>query len=127
MPRALHDGTLALAIGRTGAAGSENEWTSWKIGGRDDFNQLINRDRWIIDIGQARLDYFTQIVRWDVGGHADSDAASAIDQKVRETGRENLGFFTTAIIIGLKINRVLIKVIQKRVCDLVEPCLGITH
>ena len=127
MPRALHDGTLALAICRTRAAGAEDERTSWKVGGRDNFNQLINSYRWIIDIGQARLDHFTQIVRRDVGRHADSDAASAIDQKVRETGRENLRFFTTAIIIRLKINRVLIKIIQKRVCDLVEPCLGITH
>ena len=127
MPRALHDGALAITIGRTCAASAEYERTCWKIGGRDDFDKFVDGDVGIVDIGQACLDYFAQIMRRDVGRHADGNTARAIDQQVRETSGQNLRLFTAAVIIGLEINRVLIKIIQKRVGDLVQPRLGVAH
>ena len=124
---ALHDGALAFAIGRTCAAGAKDQWPSGEIRGRDDLDQLINGDGRVIDIGQAGLDNFAEIVRRDVGGHADGNTASAVHQQVGETCGQNLRFFAAAVIIGLEINRVFVEIIQQRVGDLVQPCFGVPH
>ena len=127
MPGTLHDGALALAICRTRAASAEDQRASREIRGWDDVDQFIDRNRRIVDIGQAGLDYFAQIVRRNVGRHADGDTASAIDQKVRETGRENLRLFAAAVIVRLEIDSVLVEIVQKSVCDLVQARFGVTH
>ena len=127
MPRALHDGAFALTICRACAARAKDKRRGREIWGRDDFDQFVDCDRGIVDIGQAGLDDFAQIVWRDVGSHADGYTASAINQKVRETGRQNLRLFTAAVIIWLEIDSVLVEIIQKRVCDLIQACFGVTH
>ena len=111
MSGALHDRTLAIAVGRLRAASAEDQRGSGKIGGRDDFDEFIDADERVVDIGQTRRNHFAQIVRRNVGRHADSDAASAVDQNVREAGRENLRFFAAAIIVRLKIDGILVEII----------------
>ena len=127
MPRALHDGAFTLTIGGACTARTEDKRRGREIRGRDDFYQFVDGDRGIVDIGQAGLDHFAQIVWRDVGRHADGDTASAIYQKVRETGRQNLRLFTAAVIIWLEIDSVLVEIIQKRVRDLVQARFGVTH
>ena len=86
---AHHDRAAAEMIGRADALASEDDAAGRKIRPRDDVDELVDRERGIVDQRDAGVDDFAEIVRRDVGGHADGDAAGAVDQQVWEFRRQD--------------------------------------
>ena len=109
---AHHDRAAAKMIGRADALPPQDDAAGRKIRARDDVDKFVDRQRWIIDQRGARIDHLAEIVRRDVCGHADRNAASAIDQKVRKFGRKNRGLLVGAVEVCLKIDGVLVDVVE---------------
>ena len=66
-------------------------------------------------------------MRGNIGCHPDSNPRGTIDQKIREPSRQNSWLLFTAIIVVLKVNRILIDVTQHLNGNLAHSGLGITH
>jgi len=59
------------------------------------------------------------------GRHADRDPLGAVDQQVREAGWEYLRLAFGLVVIRLKIDRVVVEIVEQRVGDAGEPSLGV--
>ena len=66
-------------------------------------------------------------MRRDVGRHADGNAARTIDQHVRKACGQNRRFFLLAVVVVLKIDRVLVDVGQQIGRGLVHAHFSIAH
>ena len=84
-------------------------------------------DRRIVDIGQAGIDHFAQIMGRDVGGHAHGDAGRTIDQHIGKARRQHHRLSFAAIVIVLELDRVLVDVFGQRMRDLGAARFGVTH
>ena len=101
--------------------------TRRKIGSRHVLHQLINRNIRVIEISNDAIHDFSQVVGSHVGGHAHSNARSAIHQQVRELGGHHAGFFQRIIEVGLKINGVLVQIVEHLIGQTFKTGLGVTH
>ena len=81
------DGTAPGAKRRQNAGPAQNYTPGWKIWALDEFQQTIDGNFAVIEIGAAGIDDLAQIMGWYIGRHADGDAARAIGQQVRQHGR----------------------------------------
>ena len=108
---------------RAGAA--DDDPAGREIRRRHVLHQLFDGDRAIVEIGAAGVDDLAQIVRRDVGRHADRDPLGAVDQQVREAGRQHLGLALGLVVIGLKVDGVVVEVVEQRIGDAREPRLGV--
>ncbi len=126
-PAAHHDGATTCLVGAADAGPPEDETAGREIGPRDQFLQLGQADRRIVDHGHTAIDDFRQIMRRNIGRHADRDTAGTIDQEVRIACGKHLGLAGGAVIRVLKIDRFLVDVFQKLVSAFGEPRLGIAH
>ncbi len=125
---AAHDDRAAAGvIGRADAGAAENDAAGREVRPRDDLDQVVDRERRIVDQRHAGVDHFARIVRRNVGRHADRDAARAVDQQVREARRQHHRLLFGAVVIVLEIDRVLIDVDQQRGRGLRHPAFGVTH
>ena len=124
---AHHHRAAAGQISRFGAALTQNQTTSRKIRPRNDIDQLIGRDVRIINISAAGINHFAQVMRRHVGCHADGDTVGTVDQQIRKTCRQNRRFLHAFIIVGHKVNRVVLNVFNQLVGDLGKSGFGITH
>ena len=134
LPKALHlhlaahhDRAAAEMIGRTNALASEDDAAGRKIRSRDDVDEIVDRQRGIVDQRDAGVDHFAEIVRRNVGGHADRDAAGAVDQQVREFGRQHPRFPERAVVIVLVIDGVLVEIVEQQLRDLGQAGFGVPH
>ena len=66
-------------------------------------------------------------MRRNVGGHTDRDAGSTVDEQVRERRWENRRLCSGLIIVGDKVDRVLVHVGHKRRAEMRHARLGVTH
>ena len=76
---------------------------------------------------QTRINDFVQVVRWDIRGHAHGDTRGAVDQQVGQARRENEWLALAVVVVGAKINGVLVDVAQHFVRNFGKTNLGITH
>ena len=90
-------------------------------------HQLLDRDLGIVDVGDAGVDHLAQVVGRDVGGHADRDPAGAVDQEVGKAGRQHHWLAVVLVVVGPKVDRVLVDVLDQGVRRTVEPRLGVAH
>src|SRR3546814_10537146 len=90
-------------------------------------SDLVDADAAVVDIGEAGVDHFAQVVRRDVGRHADRDAARAVDEQVGERRRQHLRLALAGVVIGLEIDRILVEIGQQRVRDLGKARFGVAH
>ena len=81
----------------------------------------------VIEPGANGVDDFTKIVRRDIGRHADSNARRAIDEQVGKTRRQNDRLRFRAVVIVLKIDRILVDIRQKRFGSLGQTGFGVAH
>jgi hypothetical protein len=81
----------------------------------------------VLDHRQRRVDHFAQIVRRNVRGHPDSDAARTVDQHVRKPRGQDGRLAVLAVIVVLKIDRVLFDVREQRRGGLVHPHFRVAH
>ena len=98
-----------------------------KVWSRDNLYQLIDRDVGIVQDGATGIDHFAKIVRRYVRRHPDSNTARPIDQQIRKFRGKNDGFLARFIIIRLKIDGILVDIIEQFAADSHEPDFGVTH
>ena len=116
---------LKIGFARTGAA--QHQAAGRKIRAGDEFDEVFGGQVRVVDKGQRGIHHLAQVMRRDVGRHADGDPARAIDQHVRETRRQNRGFAVLAVIVVLKVDRVLVDIGQQESGGLVHAHFGIAH
>ena len=122
---AHQDRAAALVIGGADACPAEDQAAGGEVRAWNDLDQLLDRDRRIVEIGDAGVDHLAEIVRRDVGGHADGDAAGAVDQQVRELRRQDHRFLLAPIVVRLEVDRLILEIVEQRHGRTCEPHLGI--
>ncbi len=90
-------------------------------------HQLFNADLFIIDIGQAAVDHFRQVVRRNVGRHTDSDPGSAVNQQVRDLGWHHIWDSLSAVVVINVINGLFFQIGHQLMGDLRQADFRITH
>ena len=76
-------------VGGADACPAEDDAAGREIRPRHDGDQIVDRQRRIVDQRYASVDHLAEIVRRDVGRHADRDAAGAVDQKIGKARRQH--------------------------------------
>ena len=90
-------------------------------------HQLIQRNVGIVDLLANAIDDFHKIVRRNVGGHADGDAGPPVNKQVRKCSWENFWFGARLVVIGDKIDRVLLHVGHQRRAEMGHARFGVAH
>ena len=112
---AHHDRAAARVICGFDARSAENDAAGWEVWAGHDLDQAVDGDFRVINGSDAGVDYFAKIVRRNVGGHADGNAACPVHQQIGEAGGKDHGLAFGIVVVRLKINRVLVNVIEQRV------------
>src|SRR5690606_14830169 len=76
----------AIAFAHTGHA--INNGASREVGGRDVFDQFINRALGVAQAVQTAIDHFSQVMRRNIGGHTHGNTRAAVNQQVGQTRRQ---------------------------------------
>ena len=83
------------------------------------FRIVNDRNRCVHDL--------SQVMRRDIRGHADRDSSRAVYEKVRKARRQRHRLHKRLVIVGIKIDRILIDIAKHFHRDLVHSRLGIPH
>ena len=83
------DLAAAGLVGVADARAAHDDAGGREVRALDVGQQLVERDRRVVQEGDRRADDLFEVVRRDVGGHADGDAGAAVDQQVREARRQD--------------------------------------
>ena len=124
---AHHHRAAAGVIGAVDAGAAENDAAGREIRTGHDLDEVVGRDRRIVDHCDGRVDDLAEIVRRNIGRHADGNAAGAIDQQIRIARRQNLRFAFAAVIVFLEVDSVLVDVVKQSHRRLGQLTLGVTH
>ena len=124
---AHHDGAAAEMVSGADTLAAQNDAAGREIGARDDADQVLDRERRIVDQRHAGVDHLAEVMRRDVGRHADGDAAGAVDQKIGEARRQHHRLALGIVVIGLEVDGVLVEILDQRARHALEPHLGIAH
>ena len=128
MGAAAHDDRAAAGvIGLADPVAPHDDAAGREIRSRHMLDQLIDGDLRILEIGDAGIDHFRQIVGRDVGRHADRDAGRAVDQQVRPARRQDRRLLRLVVVVGLEIDRLVLEVVEQRFRRLGQLDLGVAH
>ena len=97
-----------------------------KSGPLHELQNLCQLRTGIVNQRDSCIDDFGEIVRRNFRRHADGDSIGAIDEKVRNAGGKNVRLNLTAVIVGMKIDRIFIEIVEQRGCDLRQLRFRIT-
>ena len=126
VPLRPHDDRAAAGVVGGARAGlAEDLGAGREVRPRHDLDQVVDRDRRVVDIGRAGVDDLAEVVRRDVRRHADGDAAGAVDEEVRVLRREHARLLELARVVRREVDRVLVEVVEERHRRLVEAGLGV--
>ena len=81
----------------------------------------------VVDQRDAGVDDLAQIMRRDVGRHADRDAAGTVDQKVRVARRQDRRLIGALVVVGPKIDGVLVDLADDSPRCTRQARLGVAH
>ena len=101
----------------------QNRAAADEIRGRNDFPQIGLR---VLHQGNRRIAEFLEVEGADVGCHADGDAQRVVGQNRREGDRQQRRLRRRAVVVGHKIDGVLVDVAEQLVADRLELSLGVT-
>ena len=121
------DGSAPLVIRFARAGAAEDIGAGREIGRRDVLHQVGDLKVRVLDQRQRRIDHFAEVMRGNVRRHANGDAARAVDEDVRETRGQDGRFAVLAVIVVLKVDRVLLDILKKRRGGFVHADFGIAH
>ena len=121
------DGAAAEMIGGADALAAENDAAGRKIRPRHDGDQILDRQRRIVDQRHAGVDHLAQIMRRDIGRHADRDTAGAIDQQIGKARRQRDRLALGIVVVFLEVDGVLVEIVDQRLRDLLQPHFGVAH
>ena len=94
---------------------------------RDVFHQPFNADVFILNIGQAAVDHFRDVMRWNVGCHTDGDTGRTVHQQVRDFRWHNVRNAFRAVIVINEINRLFFQVSHQLMGNFRQTDFRITH
>ena len=121
-----HDDRAAAGrVGGADAGPAEDGRRRREVGPGNVLHQLVERDVGLVHHRQEAVDRLAEVVRRDVGRHADRDAAGAVDQQIREARRQDDRLQFLLVVVGTKIDGVLVEVVEHRHRDAVEPRFGV--
>ena len=106
------DRATTLMVGRHDSDAPEDQPAGWKIGTRNELAQFLQRDLGIVEMGDAGIDHFAQIVRRNVGRHANGNAARTIDQQIWKFGGQHGWLPQRAVIILAEVDGLLVEVVE---------------
>ena len=84
------------------------------------WDKFVDSDLGVVEIGDAGVDDFAEVVRRNVRRHADGDAAGAVDEQVRELRGQDRRLFQLAVIVLAKIDGVVVEIIEQEARDFGE-------
>lgn len=116
----------AEMIGGADALAAEDDAAGREVRAWNNVDQLVDRERRVVDQRHAGVDHLAEIVRRDVGRHADGDAAGAVDQQVREPGRQDRRLLLGIVVVRLEIDGFHVDVGQHGERRLGQPRFGIS-
>ena len=125
---AAAQGDLAAAggVGGADAAASHDDAGSGEVRSLDVLHQAGQVDIRVIDIGDAAVNNFAQVVGRDVGGHTDRDALTAVDQQVGEAAGQHAGLLFGLVKVGVPVDGVLLDIGQHLHRHAAHAGLGVT-
>ncbi len=91
------------------------------------FHQPFNADVFIVDIGQATVDHFRDVVRRNVSRHTYCDTGRTVYQQVRDLGWHHIGNALGAVVVIDEINGLFFQVGHQLVGDFRHTDFRITH
>ncbi len=125
--RANVDLTAAGAIGLFNTATAIDDRRRREVWPRNMRHQPFNADVLIVNIGQAAVDHFRQVVWRNVGGHPYRDTGRAVNQQVRDFGRHDVrNAFGTVVVIN-EIDRLFLQIGHQLVGNFRHTDFRITH
>ena len=114
-------------IGLADAVAPQDDTAGREIRPRHDANELVDADLRVLDIGDAGVDHFREVVRRDVGRHADGDTAGTVDQQIGKARRQHHRLRLAVVIVRLEVDRFLVDVFQQRLGRLGKAGFGVSH
>ncbi len=109
------------------AAVSENSTASGEVWALDVFEQLFNRDLWVVDRGTGAVDHFAEVVWRNISRHAHCNTSAAVDEQIRERSRENDWLLAGLIVVGNEVDRGLLHIRHDDVTEVGEAGLSVSH
>ena len=94
---------------------------------RNMFHQPFNADVFIVNVCQAAVDHFRQVVRRNVGCHTYRDTGRAVHQQVRNFGWHDVRNLFGAVVVIDEIHRFFFQVSHQLMGDFRHTDFRITH
>ncbi len=91
------------------------------------FNKFVDRNLRPVDDGAARIDDLAEIVAGNVRRHANRDAAGSVDQEIGKPCWQHRRLFAAVIVVGLKVDGILVDVLNQRHRRPGHARLGVPH
>ena len=113
-------------IGLANAPSAHNDTGGGEVRTFNVLHQLRQSGIRVVDQATHTVNHFPQIVGRNVGGHTYGDAAGAVHQQIGIAGRQHLRLFQSVIVVGGKIHRILVNILQHFHADLAHSALGVS-
>ena len=114
-------------IGLADSGPAANETTGGKIRSGNDLHQLVNSQVRIVNKGDQPVHDLGQVMGRNLGRHAHGNTLGTVDQDIGYLGGQDRWFLQRVVIIGDKINGLLIQVGNDFLIQPGHPGLGIPH
>ena len=116
--RSHDDRAARLVVGEQNAAAPEYHRSCREIRPRDDLAQFVDGDFRVVEIGDAGIDHFAEIMRRNVGCHADRDTARTVDEQVWKLGWQHRRLEQPVVVVRFEIDRLVVEIVEQRHRDL---------
>ena len=120
------DFAAARGVGSANAAVAHDHAAGGEVGALDMLHQAGQLDLGVVNIGNAAVDHFGQVVGGNVGGHAHGNALTAVYQQVGESAGKNAGLLFGFIKVGCPVDGFLVDIGEHFLGDLAHAGLGVT-
>ena len=106
---------------------SKNKRTGREIRPRNGLQQILIAQFVILDKHLRRIYQFAKIMRRHIGCHTNGNAISTIDQQIGEARGQHHRLTFRIIVIVLKIDRVLVDILEQGLRRFRHTNFGVTH
>src|SRR5210317_290692 len=122
---AHRDNPSTGAVSLVDAVSAHDEAAGREIWTRDQLKQLFDLKFRIVDHGNQAIDYLAQVVRRDLGRHTNSNTLGTVDQQVWVFAGKDQGLFERIIIVGPKLDSLLVEIVEQFMSQPVHANFGI--
>ena len=123
-----HDDAAASGfVGAAHALHTHDEAARGEVGRLDVGHEAVDINVGVVNIGNATVDHFGQVVRGHVGGHADGNTAGTVDQEVGDACGHHRGLHQRVVKVGHHVHRFLVEVLHHGFAGQTEACFSVTH